>query len=108
MPSLGADMEAGTLVEWRVQPGAHVHRGDVIALVDTEKGIIDIESFEDGIVERLIVQPGARVPVGTILALFEGEPDEARAAAVGRRAAATSLTGSARARRGARHRSHRH
>jgi pyruvate dehydrogenase E2 component (dihydrolipoamide acetyltransferase) len=74
MPSLGADMEAGTLVEWRVQPGARVLRGDVMALVDTEKGIIDIESFEDGMVERLIVQPGARVPVGAILALFEGEP----------------------------------
>jgi pyruvate dehydrogenase E2 component (dihydrolipoamide acetyltransferase) len=74
MPSLGADMEAGTLVEWHVQPGAHVHRGDVMALIDTEKGIIDIESFEDGIVERLSVQPGARVPVGAILALFEGEP----------------------------------
>lgn len=74
MPSLGADMEAGTLVEWRVQPGSRVRRGDVVALVETEKGIIDIESFEDGIVERLNVQPGTRVPVGTPLALFEGEP----------------------------------
>jgi pyruvate dehydrogenase E2 component (dihydrolipoamide acetyltransferase) len=74
MPSLGADMAAGTLVEWRVQPGSRVRRGDVVALVETEKGIIDIESFEDGIVERLSVQPGTRVPVGTALATFEGEP----------------------------------
>ena len=37
MPSLGADMQGGTLVEWRVQPGAHVHRGDVMALVETTK-----------------------------------------------------------------------
>lgn len=74
MPSLGADMEAGTLVEWRVQPGSRVRRGEVVALVETEKGIIDIESFEDGVVERLNVQPGTRVPVGTPLALFEGEP----------------------------------
>ncbi|MBS0578523.1 MAG: 2-oxo acid dehydrogenase subunit E2 [Proteobacteria bacterium] len=73
MPSLGADMEAGTLVEWRVVPGARVRRGDVVALVETEKGIIDIESYEDGIVERLTVAPGARVPVGTPLALFQGE-----------------------------------
>jgi pyruvate dehydrogenase E2 component (dihydrolipoamide acetyltransferase) len=74
MPSLGADMQAGTLVEWRIQKGSRVRRGDVVALVDTEKGIIDIESFEDGVVETLSVQPGVRVPVGTTLALFEGEP----------------------------------
>jgi pyruvate dehydrogenase E2 component (dihydrolipoamide acetyltransferase) len=74
MPSLGADMETGTLVEWRVRPGSRVRRGDIMALVETEKGIIDIESFEDGVVERLVVEPGARVPVGATLALFEGEP----------------------------------
>ena len=80
MPSLGADMQAGTLVEWRVQPGARVRRGDVMALVETEKGIIDIESFEDGVVERLSVQPGVRVPVGATLAFFEGEPTSVAAA----------------------------
>jgi len=74
MPSLGADMEAGTLVEWRIDKGSRVKRGDVVALVDTEKGVIDIESFEDGVVESLSVKPGVRVPVGTTLALFEGEP----------------------------------
>jgi pyruvate dehydrogenase E2 component (dihydrolipoamide acetyltransferase) len=51
-----------------------VHRGDVVALVETEKGIIDIESFDDGIIESLIVQPGTRVPGGTPLGVFEGEP----------------------------------
>ena len=75
MPSLGADMEGGTLVEWRVRPGSHVRRGDVVALVETEKGIIDIESFEEGVVERLVVEPGTRVPVGAALALMEGEPE---------------------------------
>ena len=68
MPSLGADMEAGTLVEWLVQPGAPVKRGDIIAVVETEKGIIDIEVFETGVVEQLLVQPGTKVPVGTVLA----------------------------------------
>ena len=38
MPSLGADMEAGTLVEWLKQPGDVVQRGDVVAVVDTQKG----------------------------------------------------------------------
>ena len=83
MPSLGADMEAGTLVEWRVQPGTLVHRGDVVALVETEKGIIDIESFEEGLIERLLVQPDTRVPVGMPLALFEGAPAPAPAPPAG-------------------------
>ena len=68
MPSLGTDMADGTLVEWLVQPGAHVKRGDSIAVVETEKCIIDIEVFETGVIEQLRVQPGTKVPVGTVLA----------------------------------------
>jgi pyruvate dehydrogenase E2 component (dihydrolipoamide acetyltransferase) len=51
MPSLGADMEAGKLVEWLVKPGDTVKRGDVVAVVETQKGAIEIEIFEDGIVQ---------------------------------------------------------
>jgi len=69
MPSLGADMESGTLVDWRVKPGDAVKRGDVIALVETEKGVIEVEIFESGVIDSLIVQPGEKVPVGTTLAL---------------------------------------
>ena len=46
MPSLGADMESGFLREWRVKPGETVHRGDIIAEVETQKGIIEIEVFD--------------------------------------------------------------
>jgi pyruvate dehydrogenase E2 component (dihydrolipoamide acetyltransferase) len=70
MPSLGADMEAGTLVEWLVHPGDPVKRGDIIAAVETEKGIIEVEVFTDGVIEQLLVQPGAQVPVGTALAMI--------------------------------------
>lgn len=73
MPALGADMTEGKLVEWRVQPGSAVKRGDIIALVETAKGIIDVESFHEGIVERLLVEPGTQVPVGTVLAQFAGD-----------------------------------
>jgi len=55
MPSLGADMEAGKLVEWLVKPGDSVHRGDVVAVVETQKGAIEIEIFQDG-----VVHPGRR------------------------------------------------
>ena len=68
MPSLGADMEAGTLIEWMVEPGRTVRRGDAIAVVETDKGAIEIQVFEDGVLERTLVDIGATVPVGTPLA----------------------------------------
>lgn len=70
MPSLGADMEAGTLREWLVKPGDIVKRGDIIAVVDTQKGLIDIEVFDEGKIEQLLVQEDEKVPVGTLLALI--------------------------------------
>ena len=80
MPSLGADMEAGTLVEWKVKPGDSVRRGDVVAVVETDKGAIAVEIWEDGVVEEIRVEEGALVPVGTVLATVRG-PGEAGAAA---------------------------
>lgn len=68
MPTLGADMEAGTLVAWHKQPGEQLHRGDSIAEVDTEKGVIDVEVFYEGVLDAILVAPGRKVPVGTPLA----------------------------------------
>ncbi|HXG52786.1 MAG TPA: biotin/lipoyl-containing protein, partial [candidate division Zixibacteria bacterium] len=80
MPSLGADMRFGTLVEWRVKPGDTVKRGDIVALVETDKGVIEVEIFESGVVESLVVQPGQKVPVGATLAIVRGEGAEAKQA----------------------------
>lgn len=82
MPSLGADMEAGTLAEWVKHPGDAVKRGDIIAVVDTQKGAIEVEVFEDGVLDRIVVPEGEKVPVGTVLAVIKaaGEPAPARAA----------------------------
>lgn len=81
LPSLGADMDAATLVEWRVKPGDQFKRGDIVAAVETDKGIIDIELFEDGIVDQILVQPGARVAVGSVLATFHAVGDASSAPA---------------------------
>jgi pyruvate dehydrogenase E2 component (dihydrolipoamide acetyltransferase) len=70
MPILGADMTAGTLIAWRKQVGDRVTRGDIIAEVETEKGLIDVEVFVSGVLDRIVVQPGATVPTGTLLALI--------------------------------------
>lgn len=81
MPSLGADMEAGTLVQWLKARGDVLKRGDIIAIVDTEKGAIEIEVFEDGVLERVLVQPGEKVPVGTVLAFIGAAGESAAASA---------------------------
>lgn len=92
MPSLGSDMEAGTLIEWRIAPGDSVHRGDVVAVVETQKGAIEVEIFTTGVVEAILVPVGEKVPVGTPLAFIRGEGEEQAAptaeAAVGATAAA--------------------
>jgi pyruvate dehydrogenase E2 component (dihydrolipoamide acetyltransferase) len=82
MPSLGADMEAGTLVEWVKKPGQTVARGDIIAVVDTEKGAIEIEVFNDGTIDRLLVEPGQKTPVGTVLATIREAGEVAAAPSV--------------------------
>jgi pyruvate dehydrogenase E2 component (dihydrolipoamide acetyltransferase) len=85
LPALGADMDEGTIVEWHVAPGSRVKRGDVVAVVETDKGAIDVEIFEDGVLREIVVQPGTKVPVGTVLALIEteGSPPAAAPAAAG-------------------------
>ncbi|MFI4949388.1 MAG: biotin/lipoyl-containing protein [Alphaproteobacteria bacterium] len=76
MPALGADMEASTLVEWLIKPGDRVKRGDVVAVVETQKGAIEVETFSEGIVSELVVSVGTKVPVGSLIARI-GEPGEA-------------------------------
>ncbi len=68
MPSLGADMEDGTLIEQLIAPGERVKRGDIIAAVETQKGAIEIEVFEDGFLDKWLVPLGTKVPVGTPIA----------------------------------------
>ncbi|KUO19292.1 dihydrolipoamide acetyltransferase family protein [Streptomyces dysideae] len=70
MPSLGADMDEGTLLEWLVGPGDLVHKGDPVAVVETAKSTIEVECFATGTMTELLVEPGATVPVGTPLALI--------------------------------------
>ena len=70
MPNLGADMEDGTLVEWRKKKGDTVKRGDIIADVETQKGLIEIEVFEDGVIDQLLIEEGTKIPVGTPMALI--------------------------------------
>ena len=80
LPSMGADMDEGTLLEWKVKPGDAVKRGQVMAVVDTSKAAVDVECWQEGVVDRLITAPGEKIPVGTAMATLL-EPGEAPSAA---------------------------
>ncbi|MDX5483112.1 MAG: 2-oxo acid dehydrogenase subunit E2 [Hymenobacteraceae bacterium] len=82
MPSLGADMESGFLREWRVKPGDRIRKGDIIAEVETQKGIIEIEIFDEGIIGELLIKVDDQVPVGTPMATILTEEDAGKAAPV--------------------------
>jgi len=74
MPKLGADMSAGKLVAWRKKPGERFERGEIIAVIETDKTAIEVESFVTGVLEKILVEPGdARIPVGTPLAVMTVE-----------------------------------
>lgn len=79
LPSLGADMDDGTLLEWLVKPGDTVHRAQVVAIVDTSKAAVEVEIWQEGVVDELLVMPGEKVPVGTVLATLR-EPGAASGA----------------------------
>lgn len=81
MPILTVDMKAGTLTRWRKQVGDAVKRSDIIAEVETDKGLIDVEVFTSGVLERILVQAGETVPTGTALAIIREEAGAAAPAA---------------------------
>ena len=80
LPSLGADMDEGTLLEWKVRPGDAVKRGEVVAVVDTARRRSTSRSGRTARCTSCSSQPGEKVPVGTVLATLL-EPGEKPAAA---------------------------
>lgn len=81
MPSLGADMDKGKVVEWLKKPGDRIARGDVVAVVETQKGAFEIEVFEEGVLSEILVAVGSEVPVGAVLARIDGVGAAPQAAA---------------------------
>ncbi|WP_071335607.1 dihydrolipoamide acetyltransferase family protein [Burkholderia contaminans] len=76
LPSMGADMDEGTLLEWKVKPGDVVRKGQIVAIVDTSKAAVDVESWHEGTVYELLIGPHEKIPVGTPMAILL-EPGEA-------------------------------
>ncbi|WP_174844741.1 dihydrolipoamide acetyltransferase family protein [Cryobacterium gelidum] len=68
MPRLSDTMEEGELSRWMKQVGDEIHKGDVLAEIETDKATMDLEAFDNGILEQLLVAAGALVPIGAPVA----------------------------------------
>lgn len=79
MPKLSDTMTEGSFIGWRKNVGERVERGEVIAEVETDKAVMELEAFASGVLLKVMVEGGENVPVGTVLGLI-GEPGEAVAA----------------------------
>ncbi|SVC74395.1 uncharacterized protein METZ01_LOCUS327249, partial [marine metagenome] len=75
MPQMGYDMEEGTLVRWLKAEGDVVTLGELIAEIETDKAVVEIEANTSGTVLKLLVGEGTAVPVGEGIAVI-GEPGE--------------------------------
>src|SRR3990172_12945687 len=75
MPKLSDTMEEGVLVKWHKHEGDPVSSGDVVADVETDKAVLELEAYTDGVLRKTLVEEGARVPVGTLLGVIAGESE---------------------------------
>jgi pyruvate dehydrogenase E2 component (dihydrolipoamide acetyltransferase) len=98
MPKFGQMTEESAIVEWRKKEGDKIAKGDILFTVETDKSVMDVESFEEGTLLKIVVQPGVNVPVQSTVA-FLGKPGEpipaATASAPAPKAAEASRTVSA-------------
>lgn len=77
MPKLSDTMTEGTLVSWKKSVGERVERGDIVAEVETDKAVMELEAFASGILLETRAKPGELVEVGTVIAVIGAEGEKA-------------------------------
>ena len=70
MPRLSDTMEEGVIAAWKKQVGDTINRGDVVAEIETDKALMELEAFDDGVLEKVLVGEGQTVPIGTPIAVL--------------------------------------
>ena len=80
MPKTGMAMEEGIILEWRVKEGDSVSKGDIVALIETDKSTMELESDYDGVILAILNKEGETVPVTKVIA-WVGQSGEAVPAA---------------------------
>ena len=81
MPQVGQDLTEGELIEWNVQVGDTVKKGDILAVVESEKASFEVEAYEEGVVLKLFYEPGDMAVVLEPLLLLGEEDENVEAAA---------------------------
>lgn len=81
MPKMGQSVEECTIVKWRCQAGDKVKKGDILFEIETEKAVLEVESFYEGTLLKIVINQGQAAPVGATVA-FIGQPGEAIPAVV--------------------------
>jgi pyruvate dehydrogenase E2 component (dihydrolipoamide acetyltransferase) len=76
MPKLGQSEEVCTIVRWRKKVGDTVARGDILFEIETDKAVLEVESFFEGTLLKIVVQEGTTVPINSTVG-FVGDPGEA-------------------------------
>jgi len=94
MPKLSDTMTEGSFIGWRKKVGERVERGEVIAEVETDKAVMELEAFVTGVLLKTMAQGGENVQVGAVLGLI-GEPGELPTEAEAPPQAAAAVTASA-------------
>ena len=79
MPQLSDTMTEGVVVSWEKAVGDKIKRGDIVATVETDKAIMDVEVFREGFLSGPLAAVDSTVPVGEALALLVGSADEVQA-----------------------------
>ncbi|SDK09460.1 pyruvate dehydrogenase E2 component (dihydrolipoamide acetyltransferase) [Actinopolyspora mzabensis] len=80
MPRLSDTMEEGVISTWRKQVGDQINRGDVVADIETDKAVMEMEAYDDGVLEKILIGAGETVPIGVPIGIM-GDGSGAAAAA---------------------------
>ena len=79
MPQMGYDMQEGTILKWLKSEGDAVENGDPIAEIETDKAVVEFESYAAGVLSSILVSAGSTVPVGEPIAVIGAEAGAAAA-----------------------------
>lgn len=70
MPRLSDTMQEGTIARWVKHEGEAVKTGDVLMEVETDKATLELNSYHDGTLARIIIGDGGSAPVGTVVGIL--------------------------------------
>ncbi len=80
MPNLGFDVQQARLIEWVKKPGDTIKQGEILAVVESDKANVELESIASGVILEQLAAAGVEVPVGSVIARI-GQPSELKTAA---------------------------